>query len=207
MAVAFLPPSLRHQWVSCSNYMKTKKNRISDAQLKTELMSYFESGNTAITELLGLIRIKYGVGNDRYFPIANQTLNEWKKLKEAAHANTITQNTEQALKMGIKTKNERVIFLQTEIDRMISQLCGSVAFTFIIGDSIKSSKSEDNRLVAPISVQNQLRAMILSYQAEISKIEGDYAPTKTANTNTKGEDVITPFNDAQVQKIIAEMRK
>ena len=95
----------------------------------------------------------------------------------------------QAIKSGLKSKLDRQLFYQNEIQVMESQLRGDVKFTFKLGNSIKNShainKEGKEIFLLPIEVQNDLRTTIKSYLAEISKMEGEYASVKQEITIKK----------------------
>ena len=131
---------------------------------------------------------------DRYIKNAKiiaETLTE--KAKKATEDVYVASTTE-AAKNGLKSKFERVMFYQNEIDKMESQLRGETKFTFVLGSSIKNSHTGD-LFVLPVQVQNDIRATIKSYQTEISKIEGDYAPEQS-----KGEMILTWQENKTYQK-------
>lgn len=88
------------------------------------------------------------------------------------------QDTIEAAKKGLKSKSERVLFYQEEIDILIKQLKGHLPFAFKAGNKLNKSHNQAGEFMVPIDVQNELREQIKSYQSEISKIEGDYAPKK-----------------------------
>lgn len=82
----------------------------------------------------------------------------------------------ESLKNGIKTKNERVLILQNQVDESLSQL--------ELGECrIRQWNSESSeyiiveRPLSPIETV-ALRKVIRDLQSEISKIQGDYAPEK-----------------------------
>jgi len=102
---------------------------------------------------------------DRYFKSAKETfLITQNSIKQAKEIQTITNEIDK-----LKTLN------LTKIDRM------KIAESIAMG----KAKRVEGQIIAP-SPSDQLKA--LDY---LSKIEGDYAPTKTANTNSQGEDVAT----------------
>lgn len=125
---------------------------------------------------------------DRYWKIANIQYGERQQAIKNEIAAVDTQTAIETRKDGLKSKIERLLFYQNEIDHMEKQLKGEVRFVFILGYKVKPSHI-GNKFKLPLQVQNELRNNIKSYQSEISKIEGDYAPTKSAQTNVNGEDV------------------
>jgi len=84
-------------------------------------------------------------------------------------------------KMGLKSKLDRALKLQKEIDIMEKQLRGDLKFNYVVGNKIMISHT-GNTFTVPIQVQNEIRQTIKSFQSEISKMEGDYSATKVEHT-------------------------
>lgn len=99
-----------------------------------------------------------------------------KKANEAKELASIEAEKE-AVKNGLKSRTDRILYLQNEIERMEAQLRGDVKVTFVIGNGIKSSHVGEV-FVLPIQIQNELRREIRAHSSEISKLEGDYAAEK-----------------------------
>lgn len=78
-----------------------------------------------------------------------------------------------AVKRGLKTKLDRVMFYQDQIDEMEKQLYGETEFYFIVGNKPLTSHPQ-GVFKLPIEKQNEIRKQIKEYQIEISRIEGDY---------------------------------
>lgn len=94
--------------------------------------------------------------------LLNTRLQERQKIVEA----TRTQETVAAALNGLKTKNERVLLYQKLVDEALLDLGGK--------------KLDVYEKVA-------LRKNIKDLQAEISKIEGDYAPDKVEDVTQKSK--------------------
>lgn len=109
-----------------------------------------------------------------------RALKRQKDLEQAKTSETIQQ-----AKNGLKTKMERLMILQNEVDACIHEL------------ELSSKKT-------PLDVYERvaLRKTIKDLQAEISKIEGDYAAEKIEHSETT-----KPFNDQQVDKLISALRE
>jgi hypothetical protein len=120
---------------------------------------------------------------DRYFKSAKETfLITQNSIKQAKEVQTITNEIDK-----LKTLN------LTKIDRM----------KIAEGIAMGKAKRIEGQIIVP-SHSDQLKA--LDY---LAKIEGDYAPTKQANTNAKGDDKeeIIIYTDNQVDKIIEVLKK
>ena len=92
----------------------------------------------------------------------------------------------ESIKTGLKSKIDRLMFYQNQIDEMQKQLTGASRFMFIVGNKPVASHNSKGDFILPLEKQNDIRKAIKEYQTEISKIEGDYAITKLDHT-TKGE--------------------
>lgn len=91
----------------------------------------------------------------------------------------------QAAKNGLKTKNDRVLNLQRQVDDIQADLDAGVLVDYvIIQGKVQKVNKEMNA-----ETKAYLRKTMKDIQAEISKIEGDYAPTKTAMTDSEGNDI------------------
>lgn len=81
-----------------------------------------------------------------------------------------------SLKNGLKSKTERLFILQKQIDDSILELEDGYTSELRYDPDVKGWENINR----PMSVleKKHLRGIIKDLQAEISKIEGDYAPTK-----------------------------
>jgi hypothetical protein len=170
---------------------KVKKNtdrgHLSDAQLKSEIIKLFNNGKTGKTDLYGKLRTKWKLGRDRYFQAYDVHYKEWAELKGKAEEQVTISTATQAAEKGLKTKLERALFLQAEIDHMEKQLRGTVEFSFAVGTKIMKSHNT-GLFMLPVQIQNEIRNTIKAFQIEISKMQGDYAPLKVAHTDSDGKD-------------------
>jgi hypothetical protein len=115
------------------------------------------------------------VANERYIEYQNKA----NKAKEEA---SIAKEVE-AVKQGLKTKNERLLIYQSQVDNMLLEL-----------ETKQCYDDEGNMRAMTQRELNDTRKTLQVIQSEISKIEGDYAPTKTANTDSSGNDVDSPLD-------------
>lgn len=125
------------------------------------------------------------------------------KLQKEKEAISIKEDLE-PLKRGLKTKNDRLITLQKQIDATERELeIGT--FTEIKRDGDKALKFE--RPLTPYE-KAMMRRTIKHLQSEISKIEGDYAPTKVDHS-TLGKSLNTSnvnWEDAPTE-LLEEIKK
>jgi hypothetical protein len=109
---------------------------------------------------------------NKYWLIANQNHSQQRELINNAKLTTTIEEEKEAVKIGLKSKFERLLILQNEVDNCTKDLDNG--FT-------EELKSYGQLLSRPITIQEKtaLRNTIKNLQSEISKIEGDYAPTKS----------------------------
>jgi hypothetical protein len=109
---------------------------------------------------------------DRYFQKAKEQHSQQRELINNAKLNTTIEEEKEAVKIGLKSKFERLLILQNEVDNCTKDL--ENGFT-------EELKSDGQLLSRPITIQEKtaLRNTIKNLQSEISKIEGDYAPSKS----------------------------
>lgn len=102
----------------------------------------------------------------------------------------------EAAKNGLKSKTERVMLLQKQIDGIEEDLQAGILVDYVvIGGKVQKVNKEMNA-----ETKAYLRKTIKDIQAEISKIEGDYAPEKRLNYNAD----LSQLSDEELQQ---ELRK
>lgn len=104
-----------------------------------------------------------------------------------------------AFKEGIRSKSERLFILQNLIDDCLTDLAEGKTNDIYY----KGGKPVDYRRKMTNTEHNQTRRTLKDLQAEISKIEGDYAPAKT---ELSGE-VKTSFASEKQEKDFQEFLK
>lgn len=125
---------------------------------------------------------------DTYWKKANQQYAvRQEKASKAADAVYI-QMKEDAAKEAVMSKEERLEYLTKIIRGEIR-----VKIPFLVGGKIMEYQAEP-------SVNDRKGAI-----AELNKMGGDYAPTKVANTDVEGNNIV-PFTDSQVDKLINSLR-
>jgi len=143
--------------------MKNKilqRKSISEASLKSEIKSLFNKGITQKTNAYNEIRIKFKMSKQRFLQAFDSVHQEWAHLKDQAQNEAIFEGEKQATKSGIKSKVERILILQNEVDKCLLDLY-----------PIRGKKPTIFEKVA-------LRKTMKDLQSEISKIEDDYAPVR-----------------------------
>ena len=152
------------------------KKTISDAQLKNELIKLFESGNTSKTNLYELIRTTYKIGKQRCLNMFDTAYLEWQKTKEQATKEQIQANAVEGLKIGLKSKLERQLEIQAEIMDLQQKLINNTTKDVFI-DFKKGVPKNYERNLTPGEIA-QYKRTIAILNVELSKMAGDYAPSK-----------------------------
>lgn len=162
-----------------------KRIKLSDQQLKSEIISLFNSGNTGKTDLYGLIRIKYTLARDRYFKMYDLCYSEWAKIKEEANTGVTIRAAEEAARIGLKSKIEKQAHLQKQIDDIQSDLDANIMVDYYYEEGVPVKIEKEMN----VETKAYLRKTIKELYAELNKMEGDYAPAKIAQTDKNGEDI------------------
>ena len=171
-----------------------KKHRISDEKFRDILFAECNKGTDDAhlkTNFYELLSTKYSVHKARALQLHDIYYPEWAKLNQKGINEGTVTNGEAQAKKGLKSRTDRIMQLQNEIEHMESQLRGDVEFTFIVGNSIKTSHTS-GVFILPVQVQNEIRREIRAHNSEISRLEGDYAATKSDLT-TNGKSLNTSF--------------
>ena len=96
-----------------------------------------------------------------------------KKVQKEKEAVSIAVEKE-AIKKGLKTKIERLLILQNQVDKIIREIENGYCTDKIVFEGMLL---ETQRPLRPMEI-SAMRKNIKDLQSEISKIEGDYATAK-----------------------------
>lgn len=146
------------------------QKRLSDELFKKLLFEELNSGNEKAhlkTNFFQLIQTSYSCDKTRALKLHDLYYPEWVNLQDKANNEAMVKNANSSLKSQIKTKNERLIILQTQVDEMMDDLVNG-----------KIDNGAGGRVLNPVE-KAKIRQVIKELQSEISKIEGDYAVSKT----------------------------
>jgi len=115
---------------------------------------------------------------DRYIEKAKISAKELSEKAKNAVEDVYVQETKEAAKNGLKSKFERLMILQNQCEKIEQELEANVSTDYVV----LSGKLQ--KVVKEISVTDRayLRKILKDIQAEISKIEGDYAAEKIIST-------------------------
>lgn len=120
-----------------------------------------EDGSLSYVDCWGIYGAKWGKTKNTFnsdWKKANEQHKEIQRKIKEAKDRVIISEAEKNAKNGLKSKAERLMILQDMIDDSLSDIKDDLVS---LGEKVK------------------LRRLIKDIQAEISKIEGDYAPEKS----------------------------
>ncbi len=141
--------------------------------------------NTTYSEMCSKYAVSCGKSPrtfDKDWSIANERFQEFQKKLQKEKDNARIKLERDFIKNGLKTKYERVLIIQEQIEATIQELKSGV-FKEVKRDGEKAVTWE--RPLTPYE-KAMMRRTVKQLQSEISKIEGDYAPIKQDHT-TNGE--------------------
>lgn len=122
---------------------------------------------------------------DRYWKKANEQHKELQDKAKQAADEAYIQESANAAKDAVMSKAERL--------EILSKIARGQINVKIPGTNGEPDTEE------PVLVETLERIKAIG---EINKMEGDYAPVKTANTNKNGEDVVPPLTNDQYQALL-----
>jgi hypothetical protein len=161
-----------------------EKPKLTDVELKYRLIEIFENGITIYTECLESLRTKFTISNERFAEFYHITIKDWSETKLSAQMEMISHNTKESIKIGLKTKQERLLSLQYQINDIEIKLSHGKALqnTFQDGELILSE-----RFLTPKEIIDYKR-LLKDFHSELSKMDGSYAPIK-AESNLTDTDI------------------
>lgn len=173
--------------------MKELKPRITDQQFKQRLLEDLNKGTQEAhkpTNFFALLQTEFSIDKRRALKLHKKIYSDWWCATTDETVREIKSTAASNAQSDLQTRQQMVDFYQKEISAMQAQLMGKSRFTFCAGNKIMNSHNGDT-FVVPLQVQISLRRVIMEYSAEICKLQGHYAPTKVAATDTEGNDFDT----------------
>lgn len=161
------------------------------------IIDQLQSGNVSYKDVMSLFVSKWQLSERqfvRYWNVANKRhidgQNRLQKEKESIYI----ESEKKAFKTALKTKTERMAELQAmlEPDYLTSEIVG-------ISNGV------------PVWADRPLTPMERKHiHSELSKMDGSYAPTKVATTDTEGNDKktdLSTLNDDDLRRLVELQRK
>ncbi|MGL5468021.1 MAG: hypothetical protein ACRDCT_07495 [Shewanella sp.] len=136
---------------------------------------------------------------DKDWKVANSELSDYQdKLKKQKETIAIKEDVK-LFKDGLKTKSERLLIYQKQINDIEKELEDGTTQEYKMASGIPLLIT---RNLLPIE-KSSMRKTLKDLQAEISKIEGDYAPAKTEHSG----EIKTSFASEKQEKDFQEFLK
>ena len=173
--------------------------RISKQKAIEIILSEQEKG-TIYVDCLGVIRSKWELAESTFARYWKESISIYEERQNKTNKAIEEQYIDSKLKVvknGLKTKNERLLLLQSQVDDCLSELKEGK----IIDHDISGKPFVRN---VTISEKIGLRRVFKELQSEISKIEGDYAPKKQDITT---EDKPSQRKEQLMEEILKKLQK
>lgn len=174
--------------------MEEKKPRLTNEKFRQLLYNNLNAGKDEAhrpTSFWRLLATQFAIDRQRVSRLHKRFYPKWAALAQGATEQEMKATTRAATASDLQDKQNQLLFLQEQINHMQSQLAGAVKFTFTIGGRIMHSHAPDGKFVCPVEIQNSIRRVIREFASEICKLQGHYAPTKVAATDSEGRDFDT----------------
>lgn len=162
--------------------MATKPNKpgsprqsISVDHLANVIRESLSDGYTQKTACYDHVRTKFKLTKKIFYDMFPIVYKDWFEIKEKADLEALEAATKAAALEGLRSNIQHQHDLQADINLIDKQLKGEVEFVFEMNGEAKSSH-RDGIFMLPVQIQNQLRATKISYNAELSRVAGRYAP-------------------------------
>ena len=150
-----------------------KNSGLSFSQMFTRYSEKFSNSENFSNFSEKTFSLDWKKANSR-FEQHRQTLNQLK-------SDEIIKTEIESIKQGIKTKKERVLILQVQVDDILEKLNNGMWENFKFQNG---KKQKFERSLSPKEIV-QYNRLIKDLQAEISKIEGDYKTPKDEEEDCK----------------------
>ena len=158
--------------------MKQKK-RISKTESIKQILNLLRKGY-ATTEITREITSKYKLHEATayaHLKIAKETYQKELLSQQKAIEEVREQEVKKVAQKGLKSKFERDLELQNDIEYYQDVLSGKIKTTFILGQKVSATES------LPIQIVLLIQKTINDLRIELSKRLGEYATTQVELTN------------------------
>ncbi len=168
-----------------------KQKITTDDMWKSLVYDYISSDKRGKTNFYELLRTKYKCEKANTLKMYDKYELEYDLANNKGKDDVLTAKGVEAVESGLKLKLERQLELQNDIFELQELLKkGTCKDTFIN----KAEKPQEyERDLLPSEIANYKKT-IIQLHAELSKMAGDYAPTKTTSTDSQGNDLPKSIN-------------
>jgi hypothetical protein len=157
----------------------TTKKRISKTESIKQILVLLRKGY-ATTEITREITSKYKLHEATayaHLKIAKETYQKELLSQQKAIEEVREQEVKKVAQKGLKSKFERDLELQSDIEYYQDVLSGKIKTTFILGQKVSATES------LPIQIVLLIQKTINDLRIELSKRLGEYATTQVELTN------------------------
>lgn len=181
-----------------ANTPKERKQWIHDQLKLNPIMSYTEMFANYLPKFA-----KSKVTFDKDWKSASETFKEYQfSLNKAKNEVSISEEIE-SIKSGLKSKTERLMILQNQIDKCLDELVDGYTTELKYDPDVKGWEN----IVRPMTIleKKHLRGIIRDMQAEISKIEGDYEKDNSQKNPSYGINI--QERDSRIAELMGKLSK
>lgn len=121
---------------------------------------------------------------------SSERFKDYQKTVQGEKEKVSIQEETEAVKNGIKTKNQRIEIYQGQINEILKELQEGTH------EEITKKDDKTTKVVRSLtpSEKTAMRKAIKELQSEISKIEGDYAETKVKHSGDENSPIVVNSN-------------
>ena len=153
------------------------------------ILTELRKGNVVYNEVFKVFLSKFKCSEPTFVTYWNKANEIYLEAQHAINEqkSEIYQSEQiEAFKTQIKSKTQRLISYQVQIEYIEKELETGKTRELV---GFKEGKAQMIERELTIIEKNSLRKTLKELQSEISKIEGDYAPTKVSPTDKDGNDL------------------
>lgn len=164
----------------------TKQKITTEDMWKSLVYSYLIDGKRGKSNFYEHIRTKHTCEKSRTLKQYDKYELEYDTSNNKGKDDAIADGSKEAAKIGLKSKLDRQLEIQADILELQELLKKGTCKDTFINKAEKPQKYERDLMPSEIA---RYKATIIQLQVELSKMGGDYAPTKTAATDSTGKDL------------------
>jgi hypothetical protein len=151
----------------------------------TFILDELKKGNVKYKDVFEVFLRKFKCSEptfSKYWKIAQKEFDLFTKASQKEKDEQYNEKHNEAFKSGLKLKIDRLMILQNEVNEVLLRMARNSEVDILNIDG------RLQKIPRPLTVNEMMlcKRTLRDLQSEISKIEGDYAPTKQDLT-TKGE--------------------
>lgn len=180
--------------------LKRTRVKITDSQLKSEILKFLNSGNGSKSNFYEQARTKFKLEKQRTLRMFDIVHADWSKLKEKTENEALVESVREAQKTCLKSKLEKQIHLQKQIDAIQNDIDRGILEEYVT----VSGKLQVVYKIMNAESKAYLRKIMKELYAELNKMEGDYAPAKIEHSGNISNE---PINSDERKLRISELKK